>query len=66
MMNWLNSKLSIVRFWNEDNGAASVDFVVVTAAALILALTAGSMVGEGSAQMAENLGNHLSDTEVGG
>ena len=48
----------VKRFWRGEDGAVTVDFVVLTGAIVVLGLLVGTAISEGGATLAENKGNH--------
>ncbi len=52
-------------FWQNDDGAVTVDFVVITAAIVIIGLLAGNAIATGAVDLAESEGTSLSDRGLG-
>jgi Flp pilus assembly pilin Flp len=49
----------IKNFRNDEDGAVTVDFVVLTAAIVVLGLAVGSAVSDGATGLAEEIENSL-------
>jgi Flp pilus assembly pilin Flp len=60
MMNFIKN------FKNDESGAVTVDWVVLTAAVVGLAVAAYSSIESGAKSLTSKTGAYLSDTSVGG
>ncbi|WP_386169952.1 hypothetical protein [Sulfitobacter pontiacus] len=60
MMNFIKN------FKNDESGAVTVDWVVLTAAVVGLAVAAYSSIETGASNLTSKTGAYLSDTSVGG
>ena len=49
----------IKNFRNDEDGAVTVDWVVLTAAIVLLGVAVGSSVGEGATKLATDVGNDI-------
>jgi Flp pilus assembly pilin Flp len=58
-------KRVLERFRRDESGAVTVDWVVLTAAALALGLGAATIIAGAANPQADNLGNFLSSHSVG-
>lgn len=55
----------IKNFRNDEDGAVTVDFVVLTAAIVVLGLAVGTAVSNGARGLANEIGVSLTDQEAG-
>lgn len=60
----MSMKIDLCRFTRNEEGAVTVDWVVLTAAIVGLGLAVLAAVGDGSMTLADKLGLLLSQTEV--
>jgi Flp pilus assembly pilin Flp len=51
----------IKNFGNDEDGAVTVDFVVLTAAIVVLGLVVGTAISNGSTGLADGIDNSLDD-----
>ena len=56
----------IKNFRNDEDGAVTVDFVVLTAAIVVLGLAVGSAVSTGATGLANKIENSLNSQSAGG
>ena len=54
----------IKNFRNDEDGAVTVDFVVLTAALVILGLLVAAAIQRGATTLANNIGDSLAETTV--
>jgi Flp pilus assembly pilin Flp len=57
-------KALINNFLRSEDGAVTVDWVVLTAAIVGLGLVIGTTVGQSTADLAETIGTQISTTDV--
>lgn len=55
----------VKRFKQSEDGAVTVDFVVLTAALVIMGLVVGTTLTAGASQLAQSQGNSLADRPLG-
>ena len=56
----------IKNFRNDEDGAVTVDFVVLTAAIVVLGLAVGTAVSNGATGLANKIENPLNSQSAGG
>ena len=56
----------IKNFRNDEDGAVTVDFVVLTAAIVVLGLAVGSAISRGANDLAGDIENTLTTQSAGG
>lgn len=54
----------IKNFRNDEDGAVTVDFVVLTAAIVLLGLAVGSAIGGAARELGNNIADEIGDVEV--
>ena len=54
----------IKNFRNDEDGAVTVDFVVLTAAIVVLGLAVGTAISRGATDLANDIENSLTDRTV--
>lgn len=54
----------IKNFRNDEDGAVTVDFVVLTAAIVLLGLLVGASIRGGATDLADNIANELGGLDV--
>jgi Flp pilus assembly pilin Flp len=55
----------IKNFRNDEDGAVTVDFVVLTAAIVVMGLAVGVAVSSGATGLGSRIGNELANRPVG-
>jgi Flp pilus assembly pilin Flp len=55
----------IKNFRNDEDGAVTVDFVVLTAAIVVLGLAVGTAISNGATGLADTIETSLGDQEAG-
>ncbi|WP_458789889.1 Flp family type IVb pilin [Yoonia sp. MH D7] len=55
----------IKNFRNDEDGAVTVDWVVLTAAIVLLGVVVGKSIGDGAKDLATDVGNELTAIDVG-
>ena len=63
---FLDSRAFIKNFSNDEDGAVTVDFVVLTAAIVVLGLAVGTAVSNGATGLANKIENSLKSQSAGG
>lgn len=60
-----NIKVFLARFRACDTGAVTVDFVVLTAAIVALAIAVLTSISAGTTDLGDDVGSHLAQIQVG-
>ncbi|WP_458789890.1 Flp family type IVb pilin [Yoonia sp. MH D7] len=55
----------IKNFRNDEDGAVTVDWVVLTAAIVLLGVVVGNSIGDGAKNLANEVGTELTAIDVG-
>lgn len=58
-------KNALSRFHKDEDGAVTVDWVVLTAAIIGLGIAVVTVIGQSTTPIADNLGQYLKDTTTG-
>ncbi|OYW62284.1 MAG: hypothetical protein B7Z10_02435 [Rhodobacterales bacterium 32-66-7] len=56
---------TLKRFWQEEAGAVTVDFVVLTAGVVVLTIVVAPPIREAVVNLAIGIGDTVNDVEVG-
>ena len=54
----------IKNFRKDEDGAVTVDFVVLTAAVVVLGLLVGGLLSDGATNLANDIKDNLTDTTI--